>query len=444
MSMTPEQLEAFTDQGTREAVPSSGTLLCVTWGNNGPNTRRALTAPNLYHAFRFPYITGPKAVASLVVDVQNFYAPFTGDADTGNSVFIDSMAIENEAVDATAPVMFGGLRTKTLTDGATEQHSSAILPSALGYSDVTGIPPDTKLWLKGIIHVANTGEFVPAGRVDYENEGNNPGGLLQTLISTGADISGTDTLGPYTGGAGNLSVGFTPLLLGTFVGTDGRSILLLGDSITESGLYYSQMKAALINSDFETNAQACTQIAVGGQTIEQIISSTMVKTRGYFKYFNTVWTTLGTNGTGTLIGQMQNLWELFEANCADGARICSNGVPPQSTDPINANWVAPETNQVPTPNSWQSEWYNMTNFVADIGRSRAIDFYNRFAVNSSANIGVRGTTEPYYWFASATPFLATADGTHPSNITEHAQPYGQSMMWNASRPLMNAWRIQNP
>src|SRR5882757_4897350 len=102
MSLDPTELALLTAPAPRTAIPSSGTRLCVTWGNNMPNVKVALTGANLYHAIRFPYIVGPKAAATLFVDLQNFVTTAAGgDTNVGNSVFVDSVAIET--LTATTP-----------------------------------------------------------------------------------------------------------------------------------------------------------------------------------------------------------------------------------------------------------------------------------------------------------------------------------------------------
>lgn len=188
--------------------------------NMGSYGRQQFTAPLLNFIFNFPYTIGSGNVCGLVASLSNFYFELTGaigaggggEKDTGNSVFVDEMALWSGST--AAPAFFTApTRTRTLTSGAVDLQTDLIMPAALGLTVLTR--STTTVWAKGRGHVTTNGHYIPIARSRTAVAGTQ----CSMYDPAATTPSSTDVAGVYTFTGTtptNMTLGFTPLILGYF------------------------------------------------------------------------------------------------------------------------------------------------------------------------------------------------------------------------------------
>ena len=177
--------------------------------------------------FRYPYVIACDCT-ELVVSNNAWCLSGTGEAAVANGFSVLEMSLEANGV--IVPVLYNGLRSKSLASGDVDVQSDAVFPASFG---LTEFAQGDVVWIKGIIAVSSAGQRIPYTVTKATDQS---GGQAAWWDSGVATVSSTDVTGVYTISGGTFSsraTGYRPMVFGRPV-TDGPSFVAVGDSIGES------------------------------------------------------------------------------------------------------------------------------------------------------------------------------------------------------------------
>lgn len=253
---------------------------------------------------RLKVVIGTNDFSSLKLRFQSTYFQTGGDNALGNDYYIEKCAFEKETGGAAfTPVLFSGSRTATVVDGGGGVTSDTILPSSFGLSSFTR---GHVYWVRALVYVtAGTHKFPNGGTVGT-------GGHAFFFDPVTSGVSDTDSTGALTysvgtGGTGpadySFGTGVSPLVIGTPVGSTGKYICTLGDSIVDgtgdtaagSGWLYGFAFRALFDADFTSNVRAGCKMGRSGSTAIGMWTGPLVETKAILAYGNVAVEEWGTN-----------------------------------------------------------------------------------------------------------------------------------------------------
>ena len=395
---------------------------------------------------KWVHVIGSGDGAELRVAAHNFVLGGTAVATPGNTLTVNHAYLVEYATGGFVEITWGGVPGLAMADGAFNQLSDAILPSAFGRAS---FPRDAQY---GVHYEAD----VPAGgKLSCHNftPPNGAGCYAVAYNPAATTITNLTAPGAFTSAvpppAGTRALSF--LLLGRFASGDQRSFGGIGDSITESvgdrngtslnGLYGGFFGRALWSVSGVSGARGGINFGLSGGTINLWVASAssyaILKT--YLPYCNAFIEQYGTNSfTNTNTGnanfyrtQSRTLWTnlLTDAVVAGGMpiRIGRTKLGPRTT----GAWSAADGSDQASTNL--SCWtvggdVDLVNaaLAADEGVGGRFDKY--LAYDGLLRLDATGGTSSaafHKWIASK-----TADGVHPLGTT------AEDVAANVVRPWM--------
>jgi lysophospholipase L1-like esterase len=380
--------------------------------NRIPTTKASRTLPDC--AIRWPHYLGADHSA-LVVSNLNWYQN-AGEILTGNGFTIVSATIENDGGTLSAPLTFGGSRSKVIADGDTDIQSDPLGPSAFGLSKFSR---SERWWVKAHIRLASAAHSLPMS--DQRFRTSVTGSQVSWFDPAATTPSNIDTAGQwtFTGTAPDQqTIGYCPILLG-YPLADGPSFMGLGNSIFagsgDSAVTFQQFGGGSFQRSMRDSAGAnplpALNFARTGATTAHFLGAN-TRWLPYRRYAKYAIEELGTNdigsgGTGvvaTIQANLQSIWTLLREG---GVRkIVRTKYLPRTTS--TDSW-ATTANQTPATgwatgakSSTLNDWFDARLAAGEID-----------AVVAMA--AARDVTLPDRWPANGTANYATADGLHPSS-----------------------------
>ena len=392
-------------------------LRVVALGQRTLTARQTNGSTNTVHAYRWAQIIAQDA-SDLVVSVNNWYGNNSNVEEmNGNDIVITDMALENEAGTIVVPVYFGGSRSITLINGASNIQSDAILPSSFSLSQFS---KSEKYFLKGKITVSSSAHYIPYSQKYYADNSSEDQAVTFDPAST--TCSDTDTAGKYTQTGTAFTTknsGYTPVILGTPLDSTAPVYIIVGDSIAD---YHNDTSGAGIggrafamramhDAASLNNPIPALNVARYGSTSSLAINGG--KWKAFIKYTNRAIEEYGTNdvGTGTppalatLQSNISSIWSALTRNGVEKIIRTKLLMRTTSTD----SWQT-EANQTYATN-WDSSG-RVSEFNAWLDDKLTDETIDALTEGTS----VRGT-DSYKWVVTGASNYATSDGLHPNSTT---------------------------
>lgn len=368
---------------------------------------------------RMQFIIGSGSLSSLLVSFYGWYFTNTDVVNHPNSFSVVKMAIEKDGQSSSVPITFSGSRTLTINPGDTDVQSDQLLPASFGIAQFTR---GDKYWIRLELAVPSSGLTFPQGALTYTNQGF-PGSVGLILGSNSSYAAPVDSYGTmsFSGNQGTNWINFTnpfmPLILGSFVSGDPKTIIGAGDSIvngsgdTTNGYgILGSFSQALFDADRVSNPIAGANFGSSGATGSAWATTNGSKVRQYLKYAKYMMEEHGTNsflsagGSSTTAQSLsQYIWSAFTA--VGGLTI----VRPKLLPRMLNDSASTNTFLTPLNSCWQSGGgaYAFNAWLDT--QASSVTVMQKTSMRAGST---EGTTAFYQWTPSAATY--TADGTHPS------------------------------
>ena len=320
---------------------------------------------------RWPMVLGSGNFSKLIFSFNNWAMTSTGDYNVADTLVIDAAYLEIGGT--SVQITFNSSGTVTLASGATDIQSDAILPAAFSLANFA---QGTTIWIRTIMHTGSgTHAMVDRFGVQAANYTGSVDGWYDPAVTTVTNISGT---GPITVTGTALyqrSIGYAPIVLGTFTSGDPATWGIIGDSIPSGqGGTSGQQNATGIGgiygySFFERalhDAAGTSSTAIAGLTGSSPGSSyagiqgTNSKSWGFYQYAKYWFDDMGTNNFGgngnsmtaaQVLALAQTTWGTLKSNALAGTKVVRLGLLDRTT---STDSFATEANQTVAGTGWDA------------------------------------------------------------------------------------------
>lgn len=385
------------------------------------------------YATRWPYIIGSGAVKEVLLSFNNWILLGNNTmANNGSALNLVKASVEYNGV--VVPVTFGGSRTVTIADGASDLQSDVIPATAFG--GITSLPVGAIIYVKTVLLLPATTATVPSNAKNAAQSG----AAVRWYDPAVTTLSDADVAGQFTstGTAPETRTGgMSPLVLGRYVTGDPNTYIFIGDSITQGtgdgsgsgrigGLGWAAR--ALTDADGTSNPKSFINFAVHGSASTAATADDRLY--NFYKYATRATlfygtNDLGQNGAGATLATMQGRLTTIAQNLKTKpgsaiTKILAGHLLPRATS--TDAWATLE-NQTPTGAGWDAggvvpqlnDW--LTSQVGVL-----FDGYTHFQ-------SVRNTGNDFRWATNGTANYAATDETHPSTG-------GHTLMANDARAAL--------
>ena len=405
------------------AAGAGGGPLIQAAGNNNKlaSEKFAVSGARLYVISRVPVYLQADATA-VYVSWYAWLLSVAGVSDIGNSFEVVKMSIEKDGAASSVPVSFGGSRTLTITNGATDQVCDRIPASAFGL----GVLPAGRYWLRIQVRVTTSGHFLPGG-IPYMGNG---AGTFPSSVGWQYDPVENPTV-PDVDGIGNITLGNSqgggfskppsPVFLAEFV-TPQPTFAGIGDSIMEgandllTGNGFRGFFARTLATPALTGARlGGINFGMSGSGPAMWQGAGISKAVAYLKYCRHAVTQHGTNvfqsGDKTvaltnLKSGTQAIWTLLRANGID--KIVSAKILPRLASTSDSLTTVAGQTTLNTAFSLAGEAQQYNDWLDAQKTAATITDVTPFAA-------LRDATNTWAWVVNGTANYATTDLIHPSS-----------------------------
>lgn len=370
---------------------------------------------HLNQAIHRPYVIAGDQ-NTLAVALGNFYRSTSAEAGNGNSVTVESMAIEfpNGSV---VPLFFNGSRSVTLATTDVVVMSSEISPSQAGYGSI--FPSATLIYIKAILSVPVAGNTIPnSGRfTSWDPSG---GDQADWFTPANTSVTSTDAVGKYVATGVAFSTnnqGYEPVLIGR-PAVDRPSFIIVGDSIADrkedsenNNFGHTFSMRSMHNADFG-NPRPALNFALDSSRYSAVGGTRWAQ---YCQFARFAIDEYGVNdlGAGSSVASIQasanSVWAKMRANGCQ--KIIRTKYMPLTTSSDSFATAANQTKATKYQIGGDADLLNT------YWETKAADGTIDYVMDMAP---ARDPLDSWLWKTTGATNYATTDGTHPSTVIHEA------------------------
>lgn len=340
--------------GTGGSAPSFSQLRTISPANAIPGstttaTGRAMATTFLQQLSRTPYWIGSGDCNRIVFAFLGFFVS-TFVQFYANGYNVVGMALEKDGstdLSTVATVTFSGSAGTTVASGLTKVLTDNILPSQFGLSKFT---VGDKYWVRLLLSVNTAGQVTPTADISKAVATGASALDVDPAVYTGTGVQGFGNIATGAGGFTAQTLAYHPIMLGSFVSGDPKTILYTGDSLCwgqndtpTARFIMGGIQRALYDSDGVSNPLGGLKIAVPGTTASLWAAAQVAGIIDLMKYAKYLHDEFGANeyltapGTAvaTAMAKSQVIWNYWTGQGGTVAQISKNKMTPRSTSVQN-------------------------------------------------------------------------------------------------------------